>query len=282
MIAMRASTVALVLALAGCTAKSEPKPEPAAEQPIAEVQEHEPAQPESRLNLDLAARELTTPTAGRYALALQAKQTRFVSTEIRLDSSIQGGASIELRDDGSVHACFWGTARSSGSIGEYASNDRQHHYNETNIPFRQGMWGTWVAEPEVARATLQLTSVDYHSCERSDAAVQLSPAVFTCHAIAAGEGVPVPAIICRFPADQHRVRQLAMVLEDHPRAGPWIIREDPTARHPRAFAKDVQPWLLLGSPGLQVRARDLREREPIEVTLVEEDVQTPLGVLEVR
>lgn len=282
MIAMRASTVALVLALASCSPKSDP--EPAAKQPIADEQKPMPA---PRPTLDLGPligrpRELTTPTAGRYALSLQAKQHRFVTMEITIDSSVNGGASIDLREDGTVHACFWGTDRSSGSISKYASDDGQHHHNETNTSFRMGMWGTWTAEPEAARATLQLTSVDHRSCERSDAAIERSPVIMTCHAIAAGDGLPVPAIICRFPADQHRLEQLAMALVDHPRSGPWAIREDSTGRYPQAFGDDVQPWLLLGSPGLLVRAQDRREGQPIDVTLTEADVQTPEGALEQR
>ena len=286
-----AGWISIVLTmLASCTAK---EPERTVDEPVPEVPEAPPveppeAEPEPPPSLELGplvggARPIATPTAGRYALSLRASQDRFLTMEHTLDRSIDGGASLELREDGSVYACFWGTARSGGSISKYASDDGQHHRNEFEDPFRVGMWGTWTAEPEAARASVRFMSVDHRSCERSEAAVeQPSPSVMTCHAIAAGDGLPVAAIVCRPPADQHRMHELAMALADSPRSGPWAIREDPTGRHPRAFGEDVQPWLLLGSPGLLVVARDDREGTPIDVTLTAGDVPTPRGPLEAR
>jgi hypothetical protein len=270
----------VVLTLASCTAT-----EPAASNEVAAVEEQPPPKPDDRPLVDLGPligkRRLSTPTAGRSAMAIHAEQDRFISTEWKVDESLDGGASLELREDGSAYACFWGKTRSGSSRSKYISDDGQHHSTAITTMFRFGLRGTWVAEPAAARVTVQFTTKQYETCEPSAEAHPL-PTVssMSCHAIEAGDGLPVAALICRPPAVERDIHRVSMALEPSPRSGPWATRDDPTLRHGRAFGDEVQPWLLLGTPGLLILATDDREREPVSVSLMAADVPTPTGTLE--
>lgn len=273
----------VVIAVAGCTSRGEP---PEAEPEARDVPVETPT-PDNVPTVDFGPLiggelRLATPTAGRYAVQIRAGQTRFISMEMRIDDSLDGGASLELRPDGSAHACFWSNIHGSGSISRYASDDGLDHHNEHTDVSRLGARGTWVAEPGSARATVRLQAFEHRTCEPgADAYEPPNPTEMICHALAANDALPVAAIVCRPPVDQHRIHDVSMALEPNPRTGPWLIREDSSARYPRAFGPEVQPWLLLGAPGLIIDASDRNEGKPMTIELSAGEVPTPTGVLEV-
>lgn len=278
--------VVAALTIASCT---EPAPaietNPTVSNDPVELEPPPPAIPDHRPIIELGplvggARRLSTPIAGRYASSIIASQSVSLG-EFTLGESVDGGASLELREDGSAHACVWTTSTDSGSMSEFVSDDRRPHNNRTTDTYRLGMRGTWVADSEASQATVQFTTRDHRTCEpNAKAPVISTPSIMTCHALTAGGGLPVAALICRQAGDFHEV---AMALEPSPRSGPWVTRDDVAARHPPSFGPEVEPWLLLGTPGLRITAHNAdNQGKALSVKLLAADVPTPSGTLERR
>jgi hypothetical protein len=280
------AALALVLTVASCTSSDDEHASTTDAEPTQRVEPPPPPVRDNRPIVELGplvggARQLSTPTAGRYALSMRAGQWRALTMDLTMEESLIGGASLELREDGSAHACFWGTSQGTGKITKYASDDGRPHTNRTTTTFRSGMWGKWEPEPESARATIQFDIIEPRTCDPSaEHRRDFRPSYMTCHALAANDELPVPALICRLELITGSPSKLTMALEPNPRTGPWAIAEDPTLRYPRAFGPEVKPWLLLGAPGLLITASDDREREPMTVSFAAADVPTPRGRLE--
>ncbi|MEZ4453190.1 MAG: hypothetical protein R3B09_27255 [Nannocystaceae bacterium] len=166
-------------------------------------------------------RRLEAPKAGRYAARIRGSQRRYITMEHSIDESIDGGAAIDLRPDGAVHACFWGSRNSVGAVSRFASRDGRNHRNENASSFRLGARGTWTSEPGARRAIVRLETFAWNRCDPdAEAWSPPTPAEMTCHALAPGGELRGAALVCRPPAEPRRIDEVSMALEPSPRSGP--------------------------------------------------------------
>jgi hypothetical protein len=236
------------------------------------------AEPGLELGPLLGGRRLVaTPSAGRYASLLDARQRRFLSWEQTLSESIHGGAMLDLREDGSARGCVWSTIHRASATGRYASRDGEFHRSDDDEVRRLGMRGRWSRPPQNSAASVELTVVDPTGCEPGPAAHEPpAPIVLHCYRVESGGGLPLAALVCLVEASDLAVDTVSMLLADTPRSGSWALREDLSHRSTLSIPDGVRPWLVLGSaPGLRIQHRDDREGDPPRVTLEPFAVEAP-------
>jgi hypothetical protein len=289
------ATAALGVALVACTPRAEePTPTPASESRGSAV---EPAPAELGASVRDAVRDAedaidatdlelgplvggSRPRAparpGRYAARLSARQHRFITMEHTVSRSIDGGALLDLHDDGTVDGCAWSKTHGSSAKSHYVTPDGKDHSSSHDNEMILGMRGRWTDNAASGAIVVTLDAFAYGSCDVPPDRPASDPAQLRCHALEAGKGLPVAAIACRLETTQPQLETVALALVDNPRSGSWELRKDMAHRKDYGFPEDAKPWLLLGADdGLRVDHRDSRAREPLRVTVEAERVVPP-------
>jgi hypothetical protein len=214
------------------------------------------------------------PTPGRWASAVRFSQHRFITMEFTIAKSISGSAVVRLVDDGSVTACFATRESSSSDMSHYQAHDgKDHHYASDNARVI-GMTGTWNRTGTGEEIEIVFDRTVWRTCEVDpNTEVFTQPAV-RCFGFAANAKVPGAALICEVPEILRWIADLALLIGDTPRAGPWAMRHDPSGHGDKPPA-DAPVWLLLGAePGFQLSADDT-DRDAKPLTIVRAEVRDP-------
>ena len=211
--------------------------------------------------------EQHAPGAGRYVAAYAYSMDKLPTMEITIDKSIQGTATLELREDGQAQACLGAVIGSGSSISKYASDDGRHHRERDERRWLLGFSGRWVVEGE--ETVIRAEHRWWNSCA-APAEPGLGQFELRCTGIAANDALPRDAIACRIEG-AHELEALALNPADTERSGPYTLQSDPMGH---ISTDQGRPWLVLGAaPGLKVVSEDGRRMETPEVRFEAAEVE---------